>query len=388
MEAFLIFVVALSAILWIGFALTPWGFWRNREVLDATETTEDGGVLSEITVLIPARNEVEVIQETLQALTDQGPGLKIILVDDGSEDGTVEKARKTALDVRIIQSLPLPAGWSGKVWALEQGWRSITTPYTLLLDADIKLDRGVLHALREKMRRRDISFISLMAAPSMASGWEKLLMPAFVYFFKIMYPFHAVNSRRAKTAAAAGGCILAESRVLEQIGGLAPIRAAIIDDCALAARVKSQGFRIWLGLTHSVTSVRRYRRLKELSDMVARSAFAQLRYSTARLLLCTLAMLLVYGIPPVMAASSNIVMRSLSLGALTIMILTYFPILRFYGRSWAWALCLPFIAALFLAMTWTSAVRYWRGENTRWKGRVYRRRDAAVEFSANGKSKP
>jgi hopene-associated glycosyltransferase HpnB len=391
MEALLIFLATLSALLWVGFALSPWGLWRNQAVLDAMEAAEGDDGLHEITVLIPARNEAQVIQETLQSVIEQGPELKIILIDDGSEDGTVEKVRKLAnADFRVIRNPPLPSGWSGKLWALEQGRQFVTTPYTLLLDADIELDRGVLNALREKMSHRDLPFISLMAVPSMSSSWEKLLMPAFVYFFKILYPFHAVNSPHAKIAAAAGGCILTESRLLERIGGFAPIKTAVIDDCALARRVKSQGVKIWLGLTHSAKSIRGYHRVKEIWDMVSRAAFAQLRYSVGLLVLCTLAMLLVYGIPAVMVASSNIVMRALSLGSLAIMFLTYVPILRFYNRSWAWALCLPVTAALFLAMTWTSAIRYWRGEQTRWKGRVYRRDAAAFEFSASGerKSKP
>jgi len=391
MEALLMFLVTVAALSWVGFALLPWGPWRNREVLDVIDEPDREESHDEITVVIPARNEAEVIQHALQSVIAQGTGLKIILIDDRSDDATVAKARALAYaNLRIVDGAPLPAGWSGKLWALEQGRQFVTTPYMLLLDADIELDRGVLNALREKMRRRDLPFISLMAVPSMSSGWEKLLMPAFVYFFKILYPFQAVNSPRAKMAAAAGGCILTESRLLERIGGFAAIKTAVIDDCALAERVKSQGFKIWLGLTHSVKSVRGYRRLKEIWDMVARAAFAQLRYSVGLLVLCTLAMLLVYGIPAVMVASSNIVIRGLSLGSLAIMFLTYVPILRFYNRSWAWALCLPFIAALFLAMTWTSAVRYWQGEQTRWKGRVYRRGAAAVEFSANGelKSKP
>ena len=391
MESLLIFLVALSAVSWVGFVLSPWGLWRNQAVLDVIEATKGADGLDEITVLIPARNEAEVILKTLRSVIAQGRELKIILIDDASEDGTVEKVRKLAkADLRVIRNLPLPSGWSGKLWALEQARQFVTTPYTLLLDADIELDRGVLNALRENMRRRDLSFVALMAVPPMSSGWEKLLMPAFVYFFKILYPFEAVNSPYAKLAAAAGGCILMESQLLERIGGFAAIKTAVIDDCALAGRVKSQRFKIWLGLTHSVKSVRGYRRLKELWDMVARAAFAQLRYSVGLLVLCTLAMLLLYGIPAVMVASSNIVMRGLSLGSLVIMFLTYIPILRFYNRSWVWALCLPLIAALFLAMTWTSAIRYWRGEQTRWKGRVYRREATAVEFSASAerKSKP
>jgi hopene-associated glycosyltransferase HpnB len=382
MEAIFIVLAAVSTILWIGFLLWPLGLWRNREALDAAEPEEGGGLPREITALIPARNEAAVIGETLRALIDQGSGLKIIVIDDGSDDGTAEKARQVSGDVRVLPSAPLPAGWSGKLWALEQGRRQVATPYTLLLDADITLGRGALAALGAKMRRDDIQFISVMAEPHMSSVWEKLLMPAFVYYFKILYPFHAVNSARARIAAAAGGCVLVESRVLERIGGFAPIGGAVIDDCALAARVKSQGFKIWLCLTHSVKSVRGYGGLKEIWDMVARSAFFQLRYSAARLLLCTLALLLVYVVPAALAASANSVARRLALASLAIMFLTYIPILGFYRRSAAWALCLPFIAALFLAMTWTSAVRYWRGERTRWKGRVYPRERAGAGLAA------
>ncbi len=334
--------------------------------------------------MIPARNEAEVIQRTLQSLIKQGPGLKIVLIDDNSEDATVETARQMRIsDLRIIRSEPLPPGWSGKLWALEQGRLQVATPYTLLLDADIELDPGVITALREKMDRQGISFISLMAVPSMAGNWEKLLMPAFVYFFKVLYPFRQVNSHRTKVAAAAGGCILAETRLLDQIGGFEPIKSAVIDDCALAGRVKSQGFKIWLGLTHDVNSVRRYEQLKEIWDMVARTAFAQLHYSVGLLILCTLAMLLVYQVPIAMVVSSNCSARYFALASLTIMFLTYMPILRFYNRSWAWALGLPLVAALFLAMTWTSAIRYWRGERTRWKGRIYQRQGAGFDFSEN-----
>jgi len=328
--------------------------------------------LDEITVLIPARNESQVIQRTLQSVIKQGPGLKIFLIDDNSEDATVEKSREMRLsDLHIIQSSPLPAGWNGKLWALEQGRSHVTTPYTLLLDADIELARGLIRALREKMHRQGVPFISLMAAPSMASGWEKMLMPAFVHFFKILYPFARVNSHGTRIAAAAGGCILLETRMLDQIGGFKSIKSAVIDDCALARRVKSQGSKIWLGLTHSVKSVRSYQQLGEIWDMVARTAFAQLRYSLVILLLCTFVMILVYQVPVVMVASSHTPIRYLALISLAIMFLTYVPILRFYNRSAAWALALPLVAALFLAMTWTSAIRYWRGERTRWKGRVY-----------------
>jgi hopene-associated glycosyltransferase HpnB len=384
MEAFCIVLVAFSILLWAGFALLPWRPWCNQEVLDAMKGGNGDTALDKITVLMPARNEAEVIQHTLQSVIEQGPGLKIVLIDDNSEDATVEKSRLMRIsDLRIIRSAPLPPGWSGKLWALEQGRLYVRTPYTLLLDADIELARGIIKALRDKMHRQGVPFISLMATPSMSSSWEKMLMPAFVYFFKVLYPFPRVNSHPTRVAAAAGGCILVETGLLDQIGGFESIKSTVIDDCALAGRVKSQGFKIWLGLTYSVKSVRSYQRLKEIWDMVARTAFAQLRYSVGRLVLCTLVMVLVYQVPVVMVASSNILVRYLSLGSLVIMFLTYVPILLFYHRSWAWALSLPLIAALFLAMTWTSAIRYWRGERTRWKGRVYQRQPAGIESSEN-----
>jgi hopene-associated glycosyltransferase HpnB len=276
-------------------------------------------------------------------------------------------------NLRINESAPLPDGWSGKLWALEQGWRQVTTRYTLFLDADIQLAPGSIRALKNKMQGQRAAFISLLAAPSMASGWERLLMPAFVYFFKALYPFDRVNSPDSKIAAAAGGCILVETRVLQQIGGFESLKLAVIDDCAFARRVKSHDFKIWLGLTHAAQSIRGYKKLTDIGNMVARSAFAQLRYSVALLVLCTLILVLLYIAPALMITSPKGVSRFLSLISLAIMLFTYVPTLRFYHRSWAWAFCLPLIAGFFLLMTWISAIRYWRGERTRWKGRVYRR---------------
>jgi hopene-associated glycosyltransferase HpnB len=378
MEILLTLLVSLSTLLWVGCALLPWKLWSTGEFLDAGEVGDGDEDNSEITVLIPARNEAAVIQQTLQSVVRQGPSLKIILIDDSSKDATVEKALQLAIpNLRVVRSPPLPSGWSGKLWALEQGRQMITTSHTLLLDSDIHLAPGVIRALRGKMQQRHVPFISLMAAPCMKSGVEKLLMPAFVHFFKILYPFRRVNLPSSKIAAAAGGCVLMESRLLAQIGGFESIKSAVIDDCTLAARVKSQGFRVWLGLTHSAQSIRGYGDLREIWNMVARSAFAQLRYSVGRLVVCTLLMVLAFWLPVLTVVSSNMAARYLSLASLALMALTYVPILGFYHRSRAWALCLPLIAALFLAMTWTSAIRYWSGEQTRWKGRSYRRQEVA-----------
>jgi hopene-associated glycosyltransferase HpnB len=372
-ETPLIFLGALSTLSWVGFALC-WDLWRASEVLDAVKEAAADEDLGDLTVLIPARNEAEAIQRTLRSLGLQGRNLTVVIVDDRSQDDTVAKARQTAIaNLRIIEAAPLPPGWSGKLWALEQGRREITTPQTLLLDADIELAPATIGALKEKMHKEQIPFISLMAMPSMSTSWEKLLMPGFVYFFNVLYSFPRVNSLASRVAGAAGGCILLETRLLDQIGAFDSIRSAVIDDCTLARQIKSRGVKIWLGLTHSAKSIRGYKGLTEIWDMVARAAFAQLQYSTPLLLLCTALMGIVYGVPVVLLGSSHDMARSLALTSLAIMALTYAPTLRFYGRSVGWALCLPFVAGLFLVMTWSSAIRYWRGERTRWKGRVYQR---------------
>ena len=374
---FISLVLAVASVLsWMGFVLLPWGSWRNREILEAVAPDHKRNLqgIGDVTVLIPARNEAEVIERTLASLVDQASDLSIILVNDGSEDTTVECARQLNIQrLQIIESAPLPAGWSGKLWALEQGRRLVKTPYVLLLDADIELVPGMFQALREKMRAEAIRFISVMAFPSMSNGWEKLAMPAFVYFFKILYPFRLVNTPGKRMAGAAGGCILTESRLLDQIGGFASVSSAVIDDCALAYQIKSHGWKIWLGLTRSARSIRRVRHPGELWDMVARTAFTQLGYSATLLVFCTLAMLLIYAVPLGLFVFSDGPARHLSEAALFMMIFSYMPTLRFYKRSLLWSLSLPLTAMLFLAMTWASAIRYWRGERTRWKGRRYAR---------------
>ncbi|HZD40445.1 MAG TPA: glycosyltransferase [Terriglobales bacterium] len=374
---FISLVLAVASVLsWMGFVLLPWGSWRNREILEAVAPDHKRNLqgIGDVTVLIPARNEAEVIERTLASLVDQASDLSIILVNDGSEDTTVECARQLNIQrLQIIESAPLPAGWSGKLWALEQGRRLVKTPYVLLLDADIELVPGMFQALREKMRAEAIRFISVMAFPSMSNGWEKLAMPAFVYFFKILYPFRLVNTPGKRMAGAAGGCILTESRLLDQIGGFASVSSAVIDDCALAYQIKSHGWKIWLGLTRSARSIRRVRHPGELWDMVARTAFTQLGYSATLLVFCTLAMLLIYAVPLGLFVFSDGLARHLSEAALFMMIFSYMPTLRFYKRSLLWSLSLPLTAMLFLAMTWASAIRYWRGERTRWKGRRYAR---------------
>ncbi len=372
MDTFLLVLPLIAALCWLGLALLPWHPWSTREALDADDAGAGEEGLADVTVLIPARNEAETVARTLPAVAGQGPGLRILLVDDGSTDGTARRAREaTGGRVQVVRGEPLPAGWGGKLWALEQGRKCVTTPLTLLLDADVAPAPGIVAALVRKMRQEGVAFVSLMVVPPLGTFWEKLLMPAFVHFFKILYPFRLANMPSSKVAAAAGGCILMETRLFEEIGGLATIRDALIDDCALARKVKEAGGRTWIGLTRSARSVRPYKGLAEIWNMVARTAFTQLRYSTGMLALCSLAMALAFWAPVAGLAAGAPAARWLSGGAFAAMALMYVPTLRFYGRSWAWSLVLPPIAALFLAMTWTSALRYWKGERSRWKGRVY-----------------
>ena len=318
---------------------------------------------------MPARNEQQVINKTLSAIINQGHHHSIIVVDDQSTDSTKEIASQFKPKVEVLSSKPLPEGWSGKLWALEQGLHGVNTPLLLLLDADIELEAGVISGLIKFMEERNKDMVSLMALPPLNSWWERLLMPAFVYYFKMLYPFSLANSSFKYVAAAAGGCILVRTQVIEQIGGFKNIGTSLIDDCQLAKEVKMAGFSTWLGLTHSVRSIRPYKGLSEIWNMVARTAYTQLNKSVVWLLLCTVIMCLAYLVP---LAALGLGQNAIWLGAatLSIMYLTYLPVLSYYGLSWFWALAMPVIACLFLAMTWTSAIRYWRGERMRWRGRT------------------
>lgn len=363
--------MAVSGLIWMMLLIVPWRPWGTRETLEAVSRAEDTD-LSQVTVLIPARNEASTIETTLSSLIHQGKHLSVIVVDDRSTDGTARIAGQVPLPrLHVISGAPLPSGWVGKMWALEQGLRYVRTPLTLCIDADIQLLPGMIAALVEKMEAQKLHMVSAMACLKMASFWETLLMPAFVYFFKMLYPFRLSNSSFQGVAAAAGGCILVHTRVLRDIGGYASLRESLIDDCDLARQVKSNGHRIWIGLTHSVRSLRSYERLAGIWNMVTRTAFFQLRYSSLLLTVTTLVMGVVFWIPVVGLFLPGIGIRLAALGIVGAMMASYLPVLRFYGRSPAWAIALPGISALFVAMTWTSAIRYWLGKGAEWKGRSY-----------------
>lgn len=358
--------------MWLCVLMAPWRPWATDESLDTKGGDEDVD-LRDVSVLCPARDEAAQIGATLAGLGRQGRGLRIILIDDQSTDGTAAVARACRIKgLQIVHGTPLPPGWSGKLWALHQGLAYVRTDRVLLLDADVELFPGILPALRAKLLEDGRHLVSLLVSLRMDNLWERFLMPAFVYFFKLLYPFRLSNSSAIPfVACAAGGCILLEARVLREIGGFATIRDALIDDCALAGCVKKHGFRTWIGLTRSARSLRSYPSLQGIWDMVARTAFTQLRYSPLLLVLCTVVMLCAFAAPVAALLFGEWSVAAVGALTLTIAMVSYRAVLRYYGLPLAWVLVLPGAGCLFLGMTWSSAIRYWRGRRSLWKGRHY-----------------
>jgi hopene-associated glycosyltransferase HpnB len=379
----LLALLATAALVaWLAVLLAPWQPHRTRERLEADPSAARD--LSDVSVLIPARDEAAVIARTLAALRGQGDGLEVIVVDDQSADDTAAVCARVAaetadaLEVRVLAGEAPPRDWAGKLWALEQGLGLVRRPHVLLLDADIELARGTVPALRVFAERRGVALVSLMAELHCERVVEKLLTPAFVLFFKLLYPFALANDPRRRTAAAAGGCMLVRTDELRAVGGFAAIRGALIDDCTLAAALKRAGAAIWLGMSHSARSQRAYG-LGDFWRMVSRSAFTQLRYSPLWLLAATVAMVATLLAPPLVLASALLAPSAgtwpasawmAALGWLA-MSAAYWPVVRFYRLSAAWTLALPAAGALFLAMTWDSAFAYWRGTRATWKNRSY-----------------
>jgi hopene-associated glycosyltransferase HpnB len=276
--------------------------------------------------------------------------------------------------LQIISGSSLPNGWAGKLWALEQGRKLVETDLILLMDADIQLKPGILKTLVRHLKQNQLSFVSLMAELRMQSFWEKLLIPAYIYFFKLLYPFRIGNSPRFRHfAVAAGGCILMKREALEKIGGFGALKEALIDDCTLAKTIKRAGFDTWVGTTHSVTSHRAYDSLQEIWNLVARFAFTYLRYNTALLILCTTLMLSAYWAAPfaLLFLEMSDGMKYFLATGYALLFVCYWPSARFYRLNPIWVLLHPLAGSLYMAMTWSSAIRYWRGQRSEWKGRTY-----------------
>lgn len=360
-------LVLPGLIIWVSILLLPWRPWSTRETLDSNSDSIATD-LSTVTVLIPARNEQDTIQKTLRSIQAQGNVANIILIDDESDDATVAKVRELAIpNLLILNGKPLPADWSGKLWALEQGSREVRTEYLLLMDADIELRSGTLAALLLKARSGELALISLMAQLRMDNVWEKLLMPPFIYFFKLLYPFALSNSKLKHIAAAAGGCILIRTDVLKAIGGFASIKSVLIDDCNLARKVKDHGGKTWIGMTHSALSHRTYPNLVSIWNMVARTAYTQLHFSPVLLLICSLLMVAAF-IMPLISLFFN---TGMALFTLLLMWLSYLPTLRYYNLGIFWVITLPLAGILYLIMTWSSALQHYKGDGAEWKNRKY-----------------
>ncbi len=351
--------------------------------------------------VVPARNEAETLPATLPALLGQEyPGaLTVMVVDDGSSDGTGEVAARIAREsgrpLRVIPGTPKPGPdqgdgrgdgrWAGKVWAMAQGLRAAgPAGYVLFTDADIAWEAHTLRHLVAAAEGDDRDLVSQMALLRVAAGWERVVVPAFVYFFAQLYPFRRVNAPGSRTAAAAGGCMLVRRGALERSGGLAPISGALIDDVAMGRMIKRQRGRCWLGFTRQVASVRPYPRLASLWQMVARSAYTQLNSSPALLAATLIGLLFLYALPPAGAViglavllgggSGLSALAALAAGAglvgWALMSLSYLPVLRLYRLSPLRAPGLPLIALLYAAMTADSARRHYAGRGAEWRGRT------------------
>ena len=425
MDKFGLGIMLLSLTIWLVLWLGRGQFWRADQQLDSgTEDRSTDGKDNQrldreqwpgVGVIIPARNEAELLPLTLRSHLQQNyPGkLNIILVDDQSTDGTAQIARQiaqsqnTGKQVQIVTATPLPPDWTGKLWAMEQGIRQaqqLEPPpeYFLFTDADIEHDTANLRQLVNKAQQEALSLVSVMVRLRCIGFWEQVLIPAFVFFFQKLYPFPWVNNPSKSVAAAAGGCILIRRDALNAIGGIQCIRKALIDDCALARAVKcgtigepeqtvaetlplsshsptspsSQGTRkIWLGLSAKTRSLRPYPTLESIWQMVARTAFTQLNYSPGLLLGTVVGMVLIYLVPPVGAVlgavTGNLAIAAIGISSWVLMASLYWPTLRFYQGSLWLALGLPAIATLYTLITVDSALRHWQGRGGAWKGRTY-----------------
>lgn len=368
----------LAFAIWLYLLAARGGFWLTRE-RDDRESLPTPTRWPSVTAVVPARNEADVIAQSISSLMRQDyPGsLSIVLVDDGSEDGTAAKALAAAgggdgTRLQVLRGSALPAGWTGKLWAQQQGVQHATQSgepdYLLLTDADIGHAPDALRSLVARAERDGLVLVSLMAELSCRSWAERFLIPAFVFFFQMLYPFAWVNDRNRGLAAAAGGCMLVKREVLQRAGGIASIRSNIIDDCALGRQLKAQG-PIWVGLTRRATSLRPYGGLWDIGRMVSRSAYAQLDYSPLLLAGTVAGMVVTYLVPVLLALFGSGLAQAAGLGAWLLMAVAFQPMLRFYHVSPLWGLALPATAAAYTLFTVQSALAVWRGRGGMWKGR-------------------
>jgi len=368
----------LVLLIWLYLLLFHTQFWRvDRLTLPAAATRE----WKRIAVVIPARNEAEVVGRSVGSMLRQNFAgeLRLFVIDDHSSDGTANAARAIAGSLGLAESLtvisgaPLPAGWTGKVWAMQQGWRvarSLNPDFVLLTDADIEHAPDSLARLITQAERGSFDLVSVMVKLHCQTLAEKFAIPAFVYFFFLLYPPKRIVNPRSQVAGAAGGCVLIRPEILEKAGGFESIRGEIIDDCRLAGRVKEVGGRLSLGLSRETRSIRGYTTLANVRDMISRTAFNQLRHSWLLLVACIVGMALTFVAPLALVWAKDRTAAWTATAACFAMFLSYVPLLRFYGVNLLSAVTLPFAAVFYMYATVHSPVNYSRGKGGEWKGRA------------------
>jgi len=374
-------LAGITLLIWIVLAFFRGTFWLLRTFDDDIAPHLSPPVWPRVVSVMPARNEAETIARAVASLARQEyPGeLRIVIVDDHSEDATADLATAAAKEagaaerVRILKAEALQGGWTGKLWALRQGVASCegdAPEYFWFTDADIVHAPDTLARLVSRAEQQRLDLVSLMVLLQAKSFAERMLIPPFLYFFLKLYPPRWIADTKAKMAGAAGGCILMRRAALERIGGFAAIRGEVIDDCALGRAVKRSGGAIWMGLTRKSVSLRAYQAFGDIRDLIARTAFTQLKYSSLLLFGTLAGMLLTYVAPVVLAFHPQPVVWRMGLAAWLLMAVTYLPTVRFYGLSPLWTPFLPVAAAFYSYATWLSAVRYWLGRGGQWKGRA------------------
>jgi len=374
-------LASAALVVWLYLITGRGAFWR-ASVRDDGDDHAEPQDWPRIVAVVPARNEAEMIAPTLGSLLKQDyPGVfSVILVDDQSTDGTAQTATAAAVHagvperLAVLNGAPLPAGWSGKLWAMKQGVTHANThlktpEYLLFADADIVFSPDSLRRLVARAHAHGYVLTSWMVKLRCESFAERALIPAFVFFFQMLYPFAWVNRPGSPTAAAAGGCMLVRGDALARAGGIEAIRGTLIDDCALGRKLKSVG-PIWLGLTENAHSLRPYPGVSGIWRMVSRSAYDQLRYSPVLLTGAVAGLALTFFVPPLFALFGTGLPQIIGIAAWVMMAFAFVPILRFCGVSPVWGIALPVIAAFYLTFTLDSAYQHARGRGGMWKGRV------------------
>jgi hopene-associated glycosyltransferase HpnB len=371
----------VTLAIWLHLFFGRGWFWRVKNFDANEDRAKPQVVFPKIVAVVPARNEAKTIGEVVTSLVrqDYWGAFFIVIVDDHSDDETAAIANRVSMEhgaeekVRVVTASALPAGWTGKLWALNEGVVTADAEapaFYWFTDADITHAPDALRRLVARAEQNNLGLASFMVLLQAKTLPERALIPAFLYFFLMLYPPHWIADEDLSTAGAAGGCILLRREALDRIGGLASIRGEVIDDCALARAVKESGGQVWMGLTRESASLRAYGTFGEIRDLIARTAFTQLRYSTLFLAGTLAGMFLTYLAPVMLLFVHDSTVRLLGLLAWLLMTLSFLPTVRFYRLSAAWAPLLPLTALFYSYATWLSAVRYWMGKGGLWKGRA------------------